>query len=104
MNNDWGRRDSVGWLMGFEPTTTGITILDSTIELQPPLLLVVLSCYGQQSPYCRLLLSPNAYTSAVATAGLAFVSVNSISDACRTERKSPVHFPGEHWNFPKQYN
>jgi len=22
--------DSVGWLMGLEPTTTGITILDST--------------------------------------------------------------------------
>src|SRR6187549_812475 len=27
----------VGWLMGFEPTTTGITIQDSTAELQPPL-------------------------------------------------------------------
>ena len=26
----------VGWLMGFEPTTTGITIRDSTAELQPP--------------------------------------------------------------------
>ena len=30
---------SVGWLMGFEPTTTGITIQDSTVELQPPLML-----------------------------------------------------------------
>ena len=33
-------RDSIGlmgWLMGFEPTTTGITIQDSTAELQPPL-------------------------------------------------------------------
>jgi hypothetical protein len=28
----------LGWLMGFEPTTTGITILDSTTELQPPLI------------------------------------------------------------------
>src|SRR5689334_19384892 len=28
----------LGWLMGFEPTTTGITIRDSTAELQPPLL------------------------------------------------------------------
>ena len=27
----------LGWLMGFEPTTTGITIQDSTTELQPPL-------------------------------------------------------------------
>src|SRR5512140_2950397 len=27
----------LGWLMGFEPTTTGITIQDSTAELQPPL-------------------------------------------------------------------
>ena len=27
----------LGWLMGLEPTTTGITILGSTIELQPPL-------------------------------------------------------------------
>ena len=27
----------MGWLMGFEPTTTGITIRDSTAELQPPL-------------------------------------------------------------------
>ena len=26
----------LGWLMGFEPTTTGITIQDSTAELQPP--------------------------------------------------------------------
>src|SRR5437764_922053 len=26
----------MGWLMGFEPTTTGITIQDSTAELQPP--------------------------------------------------------------------
>jgi hypothetical protein len=26
----------MGWLMGFEPTTTGITIRDSTTELQPP--------------------------------------------------------------------
>jgi hypothetical protein len=30
-------RNRVGWLMGFEPTTTGITIQDSTAELQPPL-------------------------------------------------------------------
>ncbi len=28
--------ECVGWLMGFEPTTTGITIQDSTAELQPP--------------------------------------------------------------------
>ena len=28
--------DYLGWLMGFEPTTTGITIRDSTAELQPP--------------------------------------------------------------------
>ena len=28
----------LGWLMGFEPTTTGITIQDSTAELQPPLM------------------------------------------------------------------
>jgi hypothetical protein len=28
----------MGWLMGFEPTTTGITIQDSTAELQPPLM------------------------------------------------------------------
>ena len=27
----------VGWLTGFEPATTGITIQDSTVELQPPL-------------------------------------------------------------------
>ena len=32
---DWFKK-SVGWLMGFEPTTTGITIQDSTAELQPP--------------------------------------------------------------------
>jgi hypothetical protein len=25
-----GRENAVGWLMGLEPTTTGITILDST--------------------------------------------------------------------------
>ena len=31
------RRETLGWLMGFEPTTTGITIRDSTVELQPPL-------------------------------------------------------------------
>jgi hypothetical protein len=30
----------LGWLMGFEPTTTGITIQDSTAELQPPLMRV----------------------------------------------------------------
>jgi hypothetical protein len=29
--------EDLGWLMGFEPTTTGITIRDSTAELQPPL-------------------------------------------------------------------
>ena len=29
-------RGKLGWLMGFEPTTTGITIRDSTPELQPP--------------------------------------------------------------------
>ncbi len=29
-------RACLGWLMGFEPTTTGITIQDSTAELQPP--------------------------------------------------------------------
>ena len=28
--------DVLGWLMGIEPTTTGITIRDSTAELQPP--------------------------------------------------------------------
>jgi hypothetical protein len=27
----------MGWMMGFEPTTTGITIRDSTTELHPPL-------------------------------------------------------------------
>ena len=27
----------MGWPMGFEPTTTGITIQDSTVELPPPL-------------------------------------------------------------------
>src|ERR687884_76846 len=27
----------MGWPMGFEPTTTGITIRDSTVELRPPL-------------------------------------------------------------------
>ncbi len=26
----------LGWLTGFEPATTGITIQDSTVELQPP--------------------------------------------------------------------
>ena len=26
----------LGWPMGFEPTTTGITIRDSTVELRPP--------------------------------------------------------------------
>jgi hypothetical protein len=26
----------MGWMMGFEPTTTGITIRDSTAELHPP--------------------------------------------------------------------
>lgn len=26
----------MGWRMGFEPTTTGITIRDSTVELPPP--------------------------------------------------------------------
>ena len=26
----------MGWPMGFEPTTTGITIQDSTVELRPP--------------------------------------------------------------------
>ena len=29
-------QNEMGWLMGFEPTTTGITIRDSTAELQPP--------------------------------------------------------------------
>ena len=33
-----GGFNCLGWLMGFEPTTTGITIQDSTAELQPPLL------------------------------------------------------------------
>jgi hypothetical protein len=29
--NDWAKcLNSLGWLMGLEPTTTGITILDST--------------------------------------------------------------------------
>ena len=28
---------NLGWMMGFEPTTTGITIQDSTAELHPPL-------------------------------------------------------------------
>src|SRR5487761_1976039 len=27
----------MGWRMGFEPTTAGITIRDSTVELPPPL-------------------------------------------------------------------
>jgi hypothetical protein len=31
-----GGTSEMGWLMGFEPTTTGITIRDSTTELQPP--------------------------------------------------------------------
>ena len=28
----------MGWRMGLEPTTAGITIRDSTVELPPPLL------------------------------------------------------------------
>ena len=28
--------EELGWLTGFEPATTGITIQDSTVELQPP--------------------------------------------------------------------
>src|SRR6478736_6987262 len=38
LDQDASRRDrfQLGWLMGFEPTTTGITIQDSTAELQPP--------------------------------------------------------------------
>ena len=35
--NERKRNARMGWLMGFEPTTTGITIRDSTAELQPPL-------------------------------------------------------------------
>src|SRR5205809_4067240 len=35
MRCSW-KLQGVGWLMGFEPTTTGITIRDSTAELQPP--------------------------------------------------------------------
>ena len=31
------REELMGWRMGFEPTTTGITIQDSTVELPPPL-------------------------------------------------------------------
>ena len=34
----------LGWMMGFEPTTTGITIQDSTAELHPPLIFAMLSC------------------------------------------------------------
>ena len=30
-------QEAMGWPMGFEPTTTGITIQDSTVELRPPL-------------------------------------------------------------------
>ena len=30
------RREEMGWLMGLEPTTPGITIQYSTVELQPP--------------------------------------------------------------------
>ena len=32
----------LGWMMGFEPTTTGITIQDSTAELHPPLIIFLL--------------------------------------------------------------
>ena len=32
----------LGWMMGFEPTTTGITIQDSTAELHPPLIFAML--------------------------------------------------------------
>ena len=31
------QRKELGWPMGLEPTTTGITTLDSTFELRPPL-------------------------------------------------------------------
>ena len=43
----------MGWPMGFEPTTTGITIRDSTVELRPPLkirLLPCLACPGGLEP------------------------------------------------------
>jgi hypothetical protein len=36
----------LGWLMGFEPTTTGITIQDSTAELQPPSVLITALNYS----------------------------------------------------------
>jgi hypothetical protein len=38
--------------MGFEPTTTGITIQDSTAELQPPLILM------RRATCARLVLTP----------------------------------------------
>src|SRR5882672_782112 len=34
----------MGWPMGLEPTTTGITTLDSTFELRPPLRSCLLAC------------------------------------------------------------
>ena len=36
----------LGWLMGVEPTTTGITIRDSTTELQPPSTKTVFKYYA----------------------------------------------------------
>ena len=44
----------VGWLMGLEPTTTGITILGSTIELQPPLTILKHTYLGRTEILARL--------------------------------------------------
>ena len=38
--------DFLGWMMGFEPTTTGITIQDSTAELHPPLIVVMMRAFA----------------------------------------------------------
>ena len=41
----------MGWPMGLEPTATGITIQDSTIELRPPLKTCELPVVRQFSVY-----------------------------------------------------
>jgi hypothetical protein len=47
---------NLGWLMGFEPTTTGITIQDSTAELQPPS--IVCHCVRPKHLHLALLARP----------------------------------------------
>lgn len=78
-----GASENMGWRMGFEPTTAGITIRDSTVELPPPL-------DGQHAGRPKYTSSPSVDPCAVTPGGrpAAALPVNAAPPSSGWEAKS----------------